>query len=222
MIRFSSAVFSWWIVAGQVPLPIAFDEALVTWRPLVITVGAIVLYSVFVFRFYTFVAKRDVFELQLESYARGIGHLRNVFRVTLYLVEYLIVYPVLTVVWFLFFTAFLLLLTQSHGVATVLLISMAIVTAIRATAYYSEDLARDLAKLLPLSLLGVFLLEGSKAVSLSTASTLVPQVRLYWRTVLYYLLFLILLEFVLRIVRILVTRRLQTRIFEEVESGVDD
>lgn len=43
-------------------------------------------------------------------------------------------------------------------VDTVFLVSSSLIIAIRIAAYYNEDLSKDLAKLLPFALLGIFLL----------------------------------------------------------------
>jgi len=55
----------------------------------------------------------------------------------------------------------LLFLAKDLEIATVLSTSFAIIIAIRMTAYYNEDLSKDVAKLLPLVLLGVFLVDPS-------------------------------------------------------------
>ena len=84
------------------------------------------------------------------------------------------------------------------SVAMVLLISVAIVAAVRVTAYYNEDLSKDLAKMLPFALLGVFLLDTS-FFSFSEALTEIKQLFLLWENMIYYFIFVIGLEFVLRI-----------------------
>lgn len=167
------------------------QEVLLVWQPLGIFVLGIVLYSMFVFKFYRFVARKDVIKLRLKQYARGVERLENVVRLVLYLVEY-------TVLWFLVFTGFLAVLAQGHAVDALLLVSMTIVTAIRITAYYSEELSRDLAKMVPFSLLGVFLVEGSDLSTVTQAFQLLFAIPGEWKLVLYYLGFLILREFMLR------------------------
>lgn len=42
--------------------------------------------------------------------------------------------------------------------ATIFLVSSSLIIAIRISAYYNEDLSRDLAKLLPFALLAIFLI----------------------------------------------------------------
>jgi len=92
----------------------------------------------------------------------------------------------------------LMFLAKSGNVANILLVSVALVAAVRATAYYNEDLSRDLAKMLPFALLGVFLVDISY-FSFSNSIELVKQMPSFWKTMAYYLGFVIALEFVLRI-----------------------
>ena len=78
------------------------------------------------------------------------------------------------------------------------MISIAVVSAVRIAAYYDEDLSRDLAKILPFALLGIFLIDLSYFSLPATLETLRETVA-QWRIMAYYLAFAIALEFVLRI-----------------------
>jgi len=190
-------------------------ELVDAWYGLLPNVLGIVVYLVFIFEFYRFVARRDVFELRMRRFAHGplgwgVAAVENVLRVVFYLVEYVVVYPILIILWYLVFVVLLAFLAEGLGVAALLLIAMSVVSAVRVTAYYSEDLSRDLAKMLPLALLGVVILEGAASVSVGASLALVFELPGYWRRILTYLLFLVPLEFVLRMARILVTGRLST------------
>lgn len=186
------------VIAFLTTLGISQQAALVVWQPLGIFVIGVVLYSIFVFRFYRFVARKDVIELRLTQYAQGVERLGNVARILLYGVEYAVLFPVFTVIWFLVFTGFLAVLARGYTIDALLLVSMTIVTAIRITSYYTENLSQDLAKLVPFSMLGIFLVQGSEFSSLGRAFSLLFEIPGEWKTVLYYLGFLILLEFTLR------------------------
>lgn len=82
---------------------------------------------------------------------------------------------------------------------------MAIVTAIRVTAHYSQNLSQDPAKMLPLGILGALILEDAPALPAEIPVDVVVAVAEQWETILLYLLFL-----VLRIGQVLATRRLRT------------
>ena len=191
------------------------EEILAAWLNLLPNLLGIVIYLIFIFEFYRFVARRDVFELKLRRYShgpisRGIAAIQNFLRVVFYILEYLLFYPILIIVWYLAFVALLTFLARDLPIETLLLIAMAVVSGIRVTAYYSEDLSRDLAKMLPLALLGVVVLEGATAISFERSLDLVLQIPTHWRRILTYLLFLIPLELVLRVTRIVVTGQLAT------------
>ena len=81
---------------------------------------------------------------------------------------------------------------------------MALVGAVRVAAYYNESLSQDLAKLLPFTLLGI-LLKDIGNFSFAFAWDTLSRLPEYWQTALVYLVFVIALEFFLRIIYILST-----------------
>jgi hypothetical protein len=210
------------------PLPISPAEALQAWEPLALRAVVIVVYLIFIFEFYRFVARRDIFRLRFRHYARGVvgkslESVGNVVRLLLYVVEYLIVYPLLTIVWYVFYLLLVVLLAPGVDIHILLVTAMAIVTSIRVTAYYSQNLSQDLAKMLPLGILGALILEDSPALPTEIPVDVVFAVAAQWETILTYLLFLVLLEFVLRIGQVLATRRLQTvHADDQPEVEIDD
>lgn len=129
------------------------------WNLIVYTIGMAV-YAIFIWHFYKYVGRRDIFSWDTEKYLRsgGLGRFAHGF---FYFIKYLIAYPILVFVWFGIFAVFMFVLGQGIGTDRVLLISFALVTAIRITAYYTEDLAHDLAKMIPLALLGVYIVQPS-------------------------------------------------------------
>ena len=59
------------------------------------------------------------------------------------------------------FSFMLIFLTKSYTVLNILYISFVIIVAIRITAYYTEELSRDVAKMLPFAILAIFLVDSS-------------------------------------------------------------
>ena len=167
--------------------------------PVSIYVLGMAAYAIFVFKFYRFVAARDIFRLDLARY-EGLSHRagRSVLHVVLYIFKYLIVFPVFAFFWFAVLTLILAFLSKGQTFSETLLIALATVSAIRVTSYYKEDLSRDLAKILPFAVLGVFLIDASFFSVKDSLDTL-KEARDYTENILYYLLFLIALEFVLRL-----------------------
>ena len=79
-----------------------------------------------------------------------------------------------------------------------MLISVSLVGVTRVMSYYNEDLSKDLAKMMPFALLGVFLVDISY-FEITNSIEAIKQIISLWRLIVYYLLILILIEFILRI-----------------------
>jgi hypothetical protein len=116
------------------------------------TIG-MVLFTVFIWHFYRFVSKRDVFPLNLGDQVGG----KKVAKAFGYVLEYLVIFPIFVFLWFGIFSIFLLFIAKSVPVDQIFLISMSLVATIRITSYYNEDLSKDISKLIPFALLAIFL-----------------------------------------------------------------
>lgn len=175
------------------------NEAINILKPLGLFVLGMVIYSVFIFRFYRFLARRDVFKLDLSKYNKAKHPLIEKFiGVILYIIEYVFLFPLFTFFWFGILTILLVFLSKEQTVQTILLISMAVVGAVRITAYYNEDLSKDLAKMLPFALLGIFIIDISY-FNFSESFVKLYEIPSLLNMLLYYFIFILLLEFVLRI-----------------------
>ena len=138
----------------------SIGEAQAITAPLILFVLGISLYSLFIFKFYRFLARKDIFHLNLQKYSDNFfGFVGKLFGIVFYIVEYLIVFPLFAFFWFAVVAVILIIMAENLDVASLLLISMALVASIRVTAYYNEDLSKDLAKMFPFALLAVFLLD---------------------------------------------------------------
>jgi len=187
------------ITADAAASGLSYAEGTLVLKPAILFIIGMVVYAVFIFKFYRFVAKKDIFELDLEKYATlPLGFLREFFSIIAYFVKYILIFPVFTFFWFLMFTVLLGFLAKDQMVANTLLVSISVVSTIRITSYYDEDLSKDLSKMLPFALLAVFLVD-IKYFSASTAFDILKQLPSMWKTMAYYLLFVMALEFVLRI-----------------------
>jgi hypothetical protein len=91
------------------------------------------------------------------------------------------------------------LLSKSRPIEDILFLGIIVVSATRIGAYVSERLAEDMAKLLPLTLIAIFLMDP-KAVTLQTVISSFPVLLQQIPRVAKYLLFIIVLEWLLRIV----------------------
>jgi hypothetical protein len=57
------------------------------------------------------------------------------------------------------FSLMLIFLTRTYSINQLLATAFAIIVAIRITSYYTEDLSKDVAKMLPFALLGIALVD---------------------------------------------------------------
>jgi len=182
-------------------------EALELIKPLLIFILGVAVYSIFIFHFYRFIARREIFKFNLKKYENHKHkNVKGFFHVIFYIIKHVIIFPILTFFWFLVMTMILAFLSRQDNLQPILLITIALVAVIRIMAYYNEDLSKDLAKMLPFALLGVFLVDitfFSAATSLQTIGSLPEQ----WKIVIYYLVFIIVLEFVLRIIYSIIPKK---------------
>ena len=197
------------------------NAALDLLRPVTVYVLGMAVYAVFVFKFYRFVASRDMFEMNLSKYEQSRHRwLRAIIHVTMYTAKYIILFPVFAFFWFAVLTLILTFLSKGQSFSDILLMALATVTAIRVTAYYNEDLSKDLAKILPFAVLGIFLIDAS-FFRVSESLEVLEESQHYTEHILYYLVFLIAVEFALRlIVGILaLLARVRDAVFKRGDSG---
>jgi len=157
------------------------------------------IYAWFIFKFYRFVAKKDIFDKDIFGSDKDCrGFFSILFHGISYTLKYLIIFPILTFFWVIVLSSILAFLSKTDNMSNILLVSMALVGVIRIMAYYSEDLSKDLSKMLPFALLGVFLIDISY-FSINDSINAILQLPSLWKVAAYYFVFIILLEFVLRI-----------------------
>ncbi|MBW2989691.1 hypothetical protein KY358_05245 [Candidatus Woesearchaeota archaeon] len=157
-------------------------------------------YALFIWKFYKFLARRNILELNLSRYNQSKSPLiSKIFASLLYLIEYILIMPLAVFFWFGIFSGFLLILSESQSAAQVLLISAIVVSAVRFTSYFSEDLSNDLAKMIPLMVLSVFLLNPN-FISVAALAQRFSELPLLLDNAAIYLVFIIMLEAVMRVI----------------------
>ena len=182
------------------PNGLSLDDGLRVLGPVAVYVLGMVGYAVFVFKFYRFVASRDMFALDLSRYEESrISMVRGFLHLVMYVVKYVVLFPAFAFFWFAVLTLILVFLSKEKAFADVLLISLATVSAIRVTAYYSEDLSRDLAKILPFAVLGIFLIDAS-FFDIDGSMRVLREANMHRETIFYYWVFLVGVEFALRFI----------------------
>ena len=157
-------------------------------------------YSIFVFQFYRFLARKNIIVLNLSQYNTSEhSFFRKFLAVIFFLIEYVIILPILVFFWFAILSLLLLLLSEQQSVQQILLISAAIVGAIRITSYFKEDLSRDLAKMFPFTVLVIFLLSPN-FLEFSSVLDKLTQIPLFLQEILFYLIFITIFEVFIRVV----------------------
>lgn len=148
---------------------------------------AIAIYAIVIWHFYRFISRRDFFEFSGNTHPGAVAFL-----------SYFFLFPFVAIVFFIGLSLMLIFLTKSFDICALLSTSFGVIIAIRIAAYYNENMAQDVAKLLPLALLGVVLVDPSyfnledildKIYALPDAFILCIQL----------LLFIIVIEWILRI-----------------------
>lgn len=161
---------------------------------------AMSVYGIFVWHFYRKLAARDLMVFDISEYKSRRKHrvVREAVGLLFYFIKYAILFPVFSFFWFVMLSFFLFFLSKSRSLESILVIAITLVSSIRILAYYSEDLSKDLAKLIPFTLLGVFLVEPS-FLSFSSLVERFLGVPALLHVAIGYLIFVCALEMVLRL-----------------------
>lgn len=161
----------------------------------------IVIYSIFIWKFYEFIAKKNILGLNLSKYNRSNHPLfEKLFAGGLYFAEYILILPFLIFFWFSIFTIFLIFLTENLPVSTLLIISVTIIGAIRMISYipdYGQNLSKEIAKLLPFTLLAVSITKPG-FFDIQRILGQILELSSFFNQIIIYLAFIIILEVILR------------------------
>jgi hypothetical protein len=167
-------------------------------KTLALLTFGIVIYSIFIFYFYRFLARKNIINLDLSKYNRyEFGTVYRFFAIVFFIIEYIVILPFITFFWFGILAILVLLLAEGLEAPTILLISAGLVGAIRITSFVSEDLSRDLAKMIPLAFLGLALTTPG-LLTLDITEKLL-EIPLLLRSSLDFMIFIITTEVVLRV-----------------------
>jgi hypothetical protein len=161
------------------------DLSLFTWLFSIIIMIAI--YSIVIYHFYRYIARRNCFKPSERKHSKAIGFLKYTF-----------LFPFVAMLFFMGFSLMLIFLTKSYDISHILYTSFVLVVAIRITAYYTENLSKDVAKMLPFAILAIFLVDSSY-FSIETVTSRINTFPEYINQILQFLLLIIIVEWILRI-----------------------
>jgi len=160
----------------------------------------IVIYSVLIFYLYRFLARKNIITLDLNQYNKyEIPSIAKFFAIIFYILEYLIILPLLTFFWFIILAALILLLSEGLKISLILLISASLVASVRTTSYVNEKLSQDLAKMLPFTLLAIAITQPG-FFKISLLFSRISEIPTLFADLPYYLLFMLSIEIIMRII----------------------
>ena len=178
---------------------LSLNEALQLLEPAIIFTIGVAVYAILIFNLYRFMSRRDIFNLDFSKFEeRSHPVFRKTLHLIFYVAKYLLIFPLFAFFWFGVLVVMVAFLSRTKEVEDLLLIAMAVLTSVRVTSYYTEDLSRDIAKMLPFALLGIFLID-LRYFDLTASTELLNRVASEWTSIFYYWVFVVLLELVLRV-----------------------
>ncbi len=170
---------------------LSVEGARMTLEPLILFLAGMIVYSLFIFKFYKFISRRDLFKIGKES-----GHSKA--GKVVHALKYIFLFPVAAFLWFLVISVLLSILSTVLTIGNIFMISMALLSTIRITAYANQDLSEEIAKIVPFALLGAFLLDIT-SFSTSAVFKVVEQLPSTKFTLIYYFGFIFAVEMLLKI-----------------------
>jgi hypothetical protein len=158
----------------------------------------IFIYSIFIWKVYRLISKKDIISLNLQQYNQ-VDHptLNKIIEGILYFIEYVILLPFLILFWYILFSLVLIFFSEIASIEQILLLSAAVVGAIRLLAYYNHEISAELAKLLPFTILAITLL-SHKLMDVERLNVVLLQIPQFLKFIAYTLIFIISLEIILR------------------------
>ena len=121
---------------------------------LIFVIG-IAIYALFVWYFYRFISKRNL----LPKFFYPLSNEQSISKIKLagYVATYVGAFPLITFVWFIVLAFFVFFISKEMPFEISLFVSMTVIAVVRILAYYREDAAKEIAKMIPYALLSFFL-----------------------------------------------------------------
>jgi hypothetical protein len=174
--------------------------------PLLYLIISIAIYSILIYHFYRYIARRDCFKIKVCKHETAV-----------YFLKYFFGFPFVAILFFMGFSLMLIFLTKSYSNDQLLATSFAIIVAIRICAYYTEDLSKDVAKMLPFALLGVFLVDPTY-FTIEAVQNKINSLPQHVNTIVQFIVLIIIVEWILRIA---LTIRYKIKPKTEIEGETD-
>ena len=165
---------------------------------------AIAMFGAVIGMFWKTLSRRNMIDVDWKKIHGGFG--TQVFERVKFGLEYVVIFPLATFVWFVVLTIFLYFMSKTGTITDMMFIAISLVAATRICAYFDEDIAGDVAKVAPIAILGVFLTQPTMFSPVIVEQRLAEMVVLIGDA-LPYLMMLVILEVMLRVL-FLIKRRI--------------
>ena len=153
-----------------------------------------------ILKFYLTLSKKNFIHLDLRRYNTSEHpSFHKLFAVLFYFIEYILIMPILILLWFVLLSGVLLLLASERAAGQILILSGAVIMAVRLLAYYNEEISKELAKLFPFIALSIFLLTPGAFEITSFLEKLRELPGLLENTV-YFFIIIFIFEIVIRVI----------------------
>jgi len=192
---------------------------------LVIYIFSMFIYAVFVWHFYRFIARREI--IQICTSCRNKDGKISSSRIAAYVVGHVLLFPFIIWVWFIVYSWFMFILAKDMPMGVILLISISVIGATRITSYYKEDLAKDVGKLLPFALLGIFLTSSvffsdtTNFFSIEDIEKRIIEIPLFVSRIVEFVILIVAMEIILRIL-FLIKRKIRPAVEEKLEEKIEE
>jgi len=116
----------------------------------------IAIYALFVWYFYRYISKRDIFPKFFYVLSQTKEKSAKQ-KLVISIVIYIVLFPILIFLWFTVLAFFVYLIGEEMPMHLALFVSMAIIAVVRILSYYREDASKEIAKMIPYAILAFFL-----------------------------------------------------------------
>jgi len=120
-----------------------------------LSVIGIAIYALFVWYFYRYISKRDLFPKFFYILEKEEKPTKA--KLVIFVGIYIVSFPVIIFLWFTVLAFFVYLVGEEMPMYLAIFVSMSIIAVVRILAYYREEASKEIAKMIPYAILAFFL-----------------------------------------------------------------
>ncbi len=159
----------------------------------------IVIIALIIFGFYTTISKKNFIVLNLAKYNTSEHPInKKLMALLFYFIEHILIMPGLILVWYIALSIILWLLVPDRSISQLLILSGALVMAIRILAYTNEEISRELSKLFPFIAVSIYLLNPHIFETFNFFAKL-KELPVLFENIIYFLIAILIFEIILKI-----------------------